>query len=92
MDNQKFVKSQKEIFQKLSKRIGFGTIFTLLAIIILFTAFKVLNEYIWMDTIGFSSVYTTIIYSKITLGIVGFLLFFIFKSTLSGKSSISKSL
>lgn len=78
MDNQKFVKSQKEIFQKLSKRIGFGAIFTLLAIIILFTAFKVLNEYIWMDTIGFSSVYTTIIYSKITLGIVGFLLFFIF--------------
>src|SRR5699024_4892265 len=34
-----------------------------------------LKEYVWMDTVGFESVFTTILYSKISLGVIGFLLF-----------------
>src|SRR5699024_9451385 len=38
-------------------------------------SYKILKEYVWMGSVGFESVYTTILYSKATLGIVGFLLF-----------------
>ncbi|MCP3026384.1 UPF0182 family protein [Halobacillus sp. A5] len=36
-----------------------------------------ITDYIWMDTLGFSNVYTTIFGSKVLLGIIGFILFFI---------------
>src|SRR5699024_595012 len=39
--------------------------------------FGIFTDYIWMGTIGFEAVYTTMLYSKITLGISGFVLFFI---------------
>ncbi|MFC7321301.1 UPF0182 family protein [Halobacillus campisalis] len=34
-------------------------------------------DYIWMDSLGFKEVYTTILSSKVILGIIGFVVFFI---------------
>ena len=34
-----------------------------------------LTDYIWMNSLGFSSVFTTILWSKVILASVGFLLF-----------------
>jgi uncharacterized membrane protein (UPF0182 family) len=35
------------------------------------------SDYIWMDHLGFSSVFTTVLSAKVTLGLIGFFLFFI---------------
>ncbi len=75
MDNQKIINNQKELLKKIGKKIGFGTISVILLIIIAIASYKILVEYVWMDSVGYETVYTTILYSKATLGIVGFLLF-----------------
>lgn len=70
-------KEQLEKFQNVSKRF----VFTIVAIFVLLTvaifAFRISTNYIWMDSLQFSSIYTTILYSKITIGLSGFVLFFI---------------
>ncbi|PKR79299.1 membrane protein [Halalkalibacillus sediminis] len=38
-------------------------------------SFSWITDYIWMDSLGFENVYTTILTSKVLLGAVGFLLF-----------------
>jgi len=63
------------------KKLGkiFGTIFGIILIIgVLFLlTFNWITDYIWMENLGFESVFTTILGSKITLGAIGFILFFI---------------
>ncbi len=75
MDKKKVINNQTELLKKFSKKVGFGTIFIMLLVISAIAGYKILKEYVWMGSVGFDSVYTTILYSKATLGIVGFLLF-----------------
>ena len=53
----------------------------LIAIILLIVAFnlavKWLADYIWMDTLGFRSIFITIFTAKVSLGLIGFVLFFV---------------
>src|SRR5699024_12479305 len=49
----------------------------LLLIVIVSLGFEIATKYILMDSLDFSKVYTTILYSKAILGVSGFLLFFI---------------
>ena len=62
------------------KKLGkiFGTIIGIILVIgVLFLlTFNWITDYIWMENLGFESVFTTILGSKITLGAIGFVLFF----------------
>ncbi|WP_181350300.1 UPF0182 family protein [Thalassobacillus sp. CUG 92003] len=51
--------------------------FLLLLVILLWMSLHWVTDYIWMDSLGFKDVYTTILGSKVLLGVIGFLLFFI---------------
>ena len=75
MDNKKIINNQKELLKKISKKISFGMILIVLLFISVIAGYKILKEYVWMESVGFESVYTTILYSKATLGLAGFLLF-----------------
>ncbi|OZU90570.1 membrane protein [Virgibacillus indicus] len=73
-------KLSPEQLRKL-KKIGkiAGTIFGVLIVlaIIFLLSLNWITDYIWMDSLGFETVYTTILGSKVMLGLIGFLLFFI---------------
>ncbi|HLR59703.1 MAG TPA: UPF0182 family protein [Pseudogracilibacillus sp.] len=75
MDSRKNVNDPKDFLKKVNKRVSFSVIIIALLIISAIVSYKILKEYVWMGSVGFESVYTTILYSKATLGIVGFLLF-----------------
>lgn len=64
-------------FKKLGKIIGiiFGIILAVGLIFLL--SFNWITDYIWMDNLGFGSIFTTILGSKVTLIGIGFVLFFI---------------
>src|SRR5690625_2455484 len=66
---------QKEAWKKRGKRIGIIVGIVLLLLIIGITSFQWVIDYIWMDHLGFETVFTTILGSKIMLGVIGFLLF-----------------
>ncbi len=71
-----FTQKQTEQMKRLSKRFS-TTILIILAIIVFsYIAFNLYTEYIWMDTLGFKNVFTTILYSKVLLAVTGFILFF----------------
>src|SRR5699024_11586950 len=59
------------------KRFSKLIISVILLIVIVLLGFEIATKYIWMDSLDFSKVYTTILYSKAILGVSGFLLFFI---------------
>jgi len=56
----------------------FGTIFGILLLIglVFLLTFNWITDYIWMDNLGFGSVFTTMLSSKLTLIGIGFVLFF----------------
>lgn len=66
---------QLKRWKKLGSRFGMVIAVIFLLIIIGLPTFQWLIDYIWMDTLGFGSVYTTILTSKIALGVSGFILF-----------------
>lgn len=70
-----FATNQMEKWKKIMSRIGYTVLFLLLAFIIALVVFQFLTEYIWMDTLGFAQVFTTILKSKISLVVAGFVLF-----------------
>lgn len=74
--NSQFQK-QVNLFKNVSKRFSFISFLIVALLIILYVAFHIYTNYIWMDTLGFSSIYTTILSSKVMLGISGFVLFFL---------------
>jgi len=74
--NSQFEK-QLELFKNVSKRFVFIAIAIISLIIILYAGFQIYTNYIWMDTVGFSTIYTTILSSKVLLGLSGFVLFFL---------------
>ncbi|MEI3599202.1 MULTISPECIES: UPF0182 family membrane protein [unclassified Oceanobacillus] len=63
------------------KKMGkfFGWIFGILLVVglLFLLTFNWITDYIWLDNLGFGSVFTTILGSKMTLIVVGFVLFFI---------------
>lgn len=63
----------------LKLRKGFAIFIGILLIIFLLVipGFRWLVDYIWMDTLGFGTVFTTILFTKIILIAIGFILFFI---------------
>ena len=63
---------------KFGKTIRVILILIILLVIIGFIVANWLIDYIWMDTLGFSAVFLTVFTSKVSLGLAGFLLFFIF--------------
>src|SRR5690625_2851109 len=77
MDKNIFSQKQSERMKRLGSRFSIVIIVLFLLFIIGTFLFQIFTEYIWMETLQFQRVYTTILYSKITLGISGFLLFFI---------------
>src|SRR5690625_2545748 len=77
MTNNMFSQKQSDRMKRLGKRFS-TLIFVIIGLFILgYIAFQLFTEYIWMDTLGFGKVYTTVLYSKIILGVSGFVLFFI---------------
>src|SRR5690625_3107224 len=76
--NKKFISDEmlEQIVQYL-KRFSKLIISVVLLIVIVLLGFEIATKYIWMDSLDFSKVYTTILYSKAILGVSGFLLFFI---------------
>lgn len=76
MDNKvNFTDKQVRKIKRLGKRLGViaGIIFVLL--LVAFSGFHWLTDYIWMDTLDYGNVYLTIFSSKIVLGASGFILF-----------------
>nr|WP_164218025.1 UPF0182 family protein [Virgibacillus sp. YIM 98842] len=66
---------QKERWKKRGNRIGIIIGIVLLLLILGIASFQWIIDYIWMDHLGFKTVFTTILGSKIMLGVIGFLLF-----------------
>lgn len=78
-NNNKRIISDKALEQvlKFGKRFSSLIIILVLILVIGTFGFEIATKYIWMDTLNFSDVYTTILYSKVTLGVSGFILFFV---------------
>lgn len=61
------------------KKWGKRSLYIVLAIIILIVLigfiYRFLTEYIWMDSLGFEKIFTTVLWSKIILGVSGFIIF-----------------
>src|SRR5690625_383527 len=63
--------------KKKFKRIAFIFVPLLILVILGAIIFRFLTEYIWMDSLGFKAIFTTIFWTKVSLGMGGFLLFFL---------------
>lgn len=73
--------NQNKMTSTQKKKIfKWGTIFFFIFLLLLMIPFifNFLTNYIWMESLGFESVYTTTLITKISLVVAGFLLFFIF--------------
>ncbi|RLL46941.1 UPF0182 family protein [Oceanobacillus piezotolerans] len=70
-----FDKQQMERLKKQGKRTGWIVGALLLIFILGILSIKWVTDYIWMDSLQFETVFTTILTTKIVLGTVGFLVF-----------------
>lgn len=70
-----FTKQQIDQLKKIGKITGYIVSSIGLLIFISLLAFHFLTEYIWMDSLGFKAIFTTILGNKILLVVIGFLLF-----------------
>ncbi|SFB07246.1 hypothetical protein SAMN04488072_106197 [Lentibacillus halodurans] len=55
--------------------VGYVVLAIILIVIAGLFALQWITDYIWMDSLGFSGVFTTILTSKVLLGVAGFVLF-----------------
>jgi uncharacterized membrane protein (UPF0182 family) len=62
---------------KGTRRFSIAVIVVIALAIIGYIAFQLVTDFIWMDTLSYGDVYTTILYSKVLLALSGFVLFFI---------------
>lgn len=62
---------------QMSKRFFVLMLFLLLIVVSGIVAYRIATNYIWMDSLDFASIYTTILYSKVTIGLTGFVVFFL---------------
>src|SRR5690625_1144678 len=78
MNNNKIISDKAlEQLKRIGKRFSTLIIAVVLLLVLGTLAFQIATKYIWMDSLDFSKVYTTILYSKVTLGVTGFVLFFL---------------
>ncbi|WP_461178556.1 UPF0182 family membrane protein [Virgibacillus ainsalahensis] len=70
-------REQLEKLKKFGSRTGVIVGLLLVLAIIALLSFDWITDYIWMDTLDFGSVFTTILWSKVLLGAIGFVLFFV---------------
>ena len=70
-------KKQQDQFHKMMRILKLIFFIIIPIIIVGVIAFRLFTNYIWMDNLGFESVYMTILLSKTSLGVIGFLLFFL---------------
>ncbi|MEJ8777273.1 UPF0182 family membrane protein [Pseudogracilibacillus sp. ICA-222130] len=75
--NQSISPEQMEAYIKKIKTplIWLAIIFVLFIVVTI--GFQLFTDYIWIDSIGFSQVFMTILSSKVLLAVAGFILFFI---------------
>ncbi|MFC2949779.1 UPF0182 family membrane protein [Virgibacillus sediminis] len=66
---------QLEKMKRFGKKTGIIAGIVLAFFILILLSFNWITDYIWMETLGFSNVFTTILGSKILLGVIGFILF-----------------
>ncbi|MBP1969129.1 uncharacterized membrane protein (UPF0182 family) [Virgibacillus natechei] len=66
---------QIEKFKKLGSRFGIIVGILIFLLVVGVIGFQWIVDYIWMDSLDFGNVYTTILGSKVMLGVVGFILF-----------------
>lgn len=72
-----FTREQVEKMKKSIKRVAYTVLPLFILLFIGRFIYRFLTEYIWMDSLGFSTVFTTIFWTKIILGLSGFVLFFV---------------
>jgi len=70
-----FNRDQLKKFRKLGSWTGIILIILFLLLIFGSVAFQWITEYIWMDSIDYGTVFTTILTSKVSLGLAGFIIF-----------------
>ncbi|NIK11050.1 UPF0182 family protein [Alkalibacillus almallahensis] len=68
---------KKESGSKWLKLIKWLSIILIPFIIIGLLSFNWIIEYIWMDSVGYEQVFTTILMSRVSLGLIGFILYFV---------------
>ncbi|MFC7061448.1 UPF0182 family protein [Halobacillus seohaensis] len=71
--NQRHIEKTKKIGTFIGKVIGAIIVLMIIGALSL----NWITDYIWMDTLGFKEVYTTILGSKVLLGVIGFFLYFV---------------
>src|SRR5699024_9921090 len=77
MNGHLFSGRQAEMMKRFGKRSSIILLVIVALIVLAIISFNIVTEYIWMGTLDFEKVYTTILYSKISLAVAGFILFFI---------------
>src|SRR5690625_2025382 len=73
--NTQFTQQQVDRFKKIGKIIGYTILIIGIILIGGIFAFSFLIEYIWMDSLKFATVFTTVFKNKVILVVIGFLLF-----------------
>nr|WP_090872000.1 UPF0182 family protein [Oceanobacillus limi] len=63
--------------KKLMNRVGIVLGILVVLLVLGLIAAQFLTDYIWMDTLGFGTVFTTVLGSKVILGVIGFILYLI---------------
>ncbi|GAA0603941.1 UPF0182 family protein [Virgibacillus siamensis] len=73
--NNGFTERHKARINKVLRRTGYILIIPVVLLIAGLLSLGFITDYIWMDTLGFAGIFTTILKSKIWLAAIGFLLF-----------------
>ena len=68
-------RNQMNKLQKFGGRTGVIFVILFFLFVIGMIAFQWTTDYIWMESLDFGTVFTTILYSKLTLGAIGFVIF-----------------
>lgn len=70
-----FNRNQMKKFQRFGSWTGIILFILFLLVIFGSVAFQWVTDYIWMDSLDFGTVFTTILTSKLALGLAGFIIF-----------------
>ncbi|WP_188206440.1 UPF0182 family membrane protein [Alkalibacillus aidingensis] len=74
---EKLNKKQKQNLRRFLKPLKWIGMILIPLVIIGLLSLNWITEYIWMESVGFENVFTTILFSRITLGVIGFVLYFL---------------
>ncbi|GAA0456024.1 UPF0182 family protein [Alkalibacillus silvisoli] len=73
----KLNRKQKENLKKFLNPLKWIGLIVIPLIVIGLLSLNWITEYIWMGSVGFEQVYTTILFSRFSLGAIGFVLYFV---------------